>query len=450
MELISTYKVKIKDYNHLFDETIQAYRNAVSFFVPVVLNNWDNFKDLTKKEQCNYMEFLTIRTKKRPSPLFCFEDYKKEFYKFPSYLRRAAISEAIGMVSSYKSNLENWENKNPINRGKKPALPTVGHSFPSLYKKEHYKRTGVYSAKIKVRIRNTWDFVDIQLRKSDIDYINRHCANKKECPPTLTKRGKRWYLDFPFKEKVSLKKERKVSEQVIVAVDLGLNNSAVCTVMDSEGTIHARRFLSCNRLQDSLNHTLNKIKKAQKLGAYKPKSLWSRATGLNKQLVSETSSFIIGVALEFDADIIVFEHLDLNKKKKGSKKQRLALWRHRDVQHTVEHKAHELGVRIRRIFAGGTSKLAFDGSGIVNRGTYIQDNKEIYNYSICMFPNGKTYNCDLNAAYNIGARYFIKEKLKTLSEKTRLDIEAKVPQCAKRSTCTLATLISLNAELLAR
>ena len=62
-------------------------------------------------------------------------------------------------------------------------------------------------------------------------------------------------------------------------------------------------------------------------------------------------------------------------------------------------------------------------------------------------PNGKIYNCDLSASYNIGARYFIREILKTLPVKDRQRIEAKVPGCAKRSTCTLSTLISLNGEL---
>ena len=49
--------------------------------------------------------------------------------------------------------------------------------------------------------------------------------------------------------------------------------------------------------------------------------------------------------------------------------------------------------------------------------------------------------------YNIGARYFIREILKSLSATARLRVEAKVPQCRKRSTCTLSTLFSLRAAL---
>ena len=102
-------------------------------------------------------------------------------------------------------------------------------------------------------------------------------------------------------------------------------------------------------------------------------------------------------------------------------------------------------MRIRRICAWGTSKFAYDVSGMVLRGK----DADLATYSVCKFTNGKIYNCDLSASYNIGARYFIREILKSLDESLRLDIEAKVPRCSKRSTCTLSTLISLNAALAA-
>ena len=84
--------------------------------------------------------------------------------------------------------------------------------------------------------------------------------------------------------------------------------------------------------------------------------------------------------------------------------------------------------------------LAYDGSGYVDRGVNG-------NYSLCRFQNGKEYHCDLNASYNIGARYFIREILKSLPETERLGIGAKVPGCTRRSTCTLSTLYDLHAAI---
>ena len=86
--------------------------------------------------------------------------------------------------------------------------------------------------------------------------------------------------------------------------------------------------------------------------------------------------------------------------------------------------------------------ITFDDSGEVERGVNKQGKET--NYEVCVFQNGKEYNADLNASYNIGARYFIKYFLKPLSEKARLRLEAKVPSISKRTTCVLASLISLN------
>ena len=110
----------------------------------------------------------------------------------------------------------------------------------------------------------------------------------------------------------------------------------------------------------------------------------------------------------YNADAIVFEHLDIAGRKRGSKKQRLHLWRAREVQRIVACKAHRSKMRISRVNAWNTSRLAFDDSGRVSRG----QEAELNTYSLCRFSNGKIYNCDLNASYNIGARYFIRELLK--------------------------------------
>ena len=449
MQLVSTYSIKIKTYNDVLKETVTAYRHAVAFFVSVALEEWDVIEPITST---NYrqlaMEQLTVRTKKRPVPKYPFEDANRMFVKFPSYLRRSAINEALGKVLSYKSNLANWQNADKKTRGMAPSVPKAGYVYPAMYRDNCFVRTGTYTARIKVYIRNTWDWLDVELKKSDVDYIQRHCINCKECAPTLQKRGKQWFLDFPFEEKVSLSSV-SVEEQKIVAVDLGIHNACTCSVMYADGTVLGRTFLSLPRENDCLNHAVNRIKKAQQHGARKTPRLWAKAKGISDDIAVKTASFIIKMAKHYNADVIVFEHLELTGRKKGSKKQRLHHWKAKYVQSIVEGRAHRMGKRISRVNARGTSKLAYDGSGLVERGTYLQNGVEKYNYSICTFTTGKQYHCDLNAAYNIGARYFIREHIKSLTERKRLGILAKVPECAKRSTCTLSTLIKLYAVLAA-
>ena len=71
-----------------------------------------------------------------------------------------------------------------------------------MYRDNTFIRAGRNSVKLKVRIRNTWDWVDVELDKHDVDYIALHCATRNELSPALRKRGKKWYLDFSFEEKV--------------------------------------------------------------------------------------------------------------------------------------------------------------------------------------------------------------------------------------------------------
>ena len=158
-------------------------------------------------------------------------------------------------------------------------------------------------------------------------------------------------------------------------------------------------------------------------------------------------TFIVEQAVKYNVDTVVFEHLDTSGKKKGSKKQRLHFWKAQHVQKMVVDKVHRLGMRVSRICAWGTSKLAFDGTGTVKRGKASE--KTAGNYSICEIQSGKIYHCDLNASYNIGSRYFIREILKSVPVTVQQDIGAKVPRCLKRSTCTLSDLISLAAVLAA-
>ena len=235
-----------------------------------------------------------------------------------------------------------------------------------------------------------------------------------------------------------------IFDQTIISVDLGINAAATVSVMRADGTILGRHFCKLPKEYDSLTHAVNRIKKAQQHGNRRTPRLWAKAKGINQDISVKTVQFIMDTAVLYNADVIVFEHLDLNGRKRGSKKQRLHLWRSQYVQSMVTDKAHRLGMRISRICAWGTSRLAYDGSGRILRGKEA----ELPTYSLCRLHNGKVYNCDLSASYNIGSRYFIREILKSLPARVRLELEANVPQVSKRSTCTWSTLINLNAELI--
>ena len=157
------------------------------------------------------------------------------------------------------------------------------------------------------------------------------------------------------------------------------------------------------------------------------------------ELSRKVASAITTYAQNNHVDVIVFEYLEMKGKAAGKKKQKLRLWRKRDIQKLCEQQAHRTGMRVSRVCAWNTSRLAYDGTGEV-----IRDSE---NHSLCTFATGKRYHCDLSAAYNIGARYFIRERLKPLSATVRSSLEAKVPSVKRRTSCVYADLRKFYVEV---
>ena len=136
MKRVSTYSVKIKNYNRILDPTVQIYRNGVDYFIDVILKEWTVFSGChTSKSAVNMAERYCVRTVRNPKPSYDFTD---QFYKFPSYLRRSAIAEAYGKVCSYQSNLKNWQKADPRTRGAEPSAPKAGFAYPAMYRDNCY------------------------------------------------------------------------------------------------------------------------------------------------------------------------------------------------------------------------------------------------------------------------------------------------------------------------
>lgn len=149
MKIMTTYKTKIRDSHSALANTVGIYRQAVDFLIGVALEEWNSLKEIERSlEKQRAIECAIHHTKSNPCPKY---DFDSRFGKFPSYLRRAAITEAVGKVSSYKSNYANWEG-NP--QGKEPGIPVAGYIYPAMYRDNCFVRTGTYTARLKVWIRN--------------------------------------------------------------------------------------------------------------------------------------------------------------------------------------------------------------------------------------------------------------------------------------------------------
>ena len=401
MKITSSYGVEIRKAGGALSATLKTYREAVRVLALFYDTVWEDISAVEgEKKRFNYAEHLVHSTKKNHAVY----DFDSLFPKMPSYLRRSAITHALGAVSSYRTRLVQWEEGG--RKGKSPVLGEKTHAMPVFYRGNMYREGEGDAALLKLYNGKDWVWVSASLLHTDMEYLRKHWTGVKAS----------------------------------AAVDLGLNTDAVCSIMEADGTVCARKFIGFADEKDRLWKVLNRIRrKSRGHGPKSVGSLWKYAVRCNEELSKKTAAAIVRFAQENHADVIVFEHLDMKGKIRGKRKMRLHIWKKRGIQKTCAHMAHREGMRVAHVCAWKTSALAYDGSGKVER--------DPDNHSLCTFRNGKRYNCDLSASYNIGARYFIRELTKPMPVTAWSVLEAEVPAVRRRSSCVYADLVSLHTVM---
>ena len=406
---------------HIVANTLALYNSALNYVCDVVLKHYDEINELNNLEGRMYLEHLIHNTKNNIAKY----DFDSIYYKLPCYLLRDIESKAIGHIFSYKSNLDNYkkERYNKISNGKKfkkrePSLSKC-NLLPSFYKGNMYKMISDNKIALKIYEDNDWKYEEFKLKKNDLKYINK--INGKRYNPEIKIIEKKIYIKFTFEIEDLKLQDKELNKRIICGVDLGVNNDATISIMNYEGTILGRHFINTNN-KDLMNHLLNKKRKIQRnSGNYKylrNLHINNKINSINENIVNHTANQIIKICLSYGVDVIVFENLRHKfKRAKRSFRARLHRWRKIAIYNKAYEMAHRNGIRVSTVNPNGTSRYAYDGSGLVER------NND--NYSICKFVSGKIYNCDLSASYNIAARYYIRETLKPLDVNSRSELETK-------------------------
>ena len=431
MKIYKAAKLKILG-SHIIEPTIRIYREALSFVIDVCYKEKAGWLTLGGKDRYNFVEKLIHTTSDNPNPKYA--EFDKKFYKMPSYLRRSIVAEAIGIVISYLSSQDRYTDKKTkaLNEGKKftdkpPRLSLNHYSFPVLYKNgmfDSFNFNG--TCRIKLFIDNDWKYVNISFDKRAL-YSSKtfRFDGYTMDSPSLVFKSKRFYLNVPFYKNVELSKE----QDIVIGVDLGITNSAVVSAVIKDGTVIDRLFINQPKEKDHLKYQLEMLSKANRFSGCKNKkpNIWRKINNLIGAIATQTANDIVDFAKKNNAKVIVFEHLHFKDRKSDKKKKKLRsksqYWTKSRIQEMGKNKAHSMGIRFSRVDARNTSALAFDGSGYVRRNT---------KGDIATFTTGKIYHADLNASYNIAARYFLRELER-----------AKVPVRIDRTSQTLDTLINL-------
>ena len=264
MKIMSSYAIKLNGDLKALETSIVIYREALRFLIPIVNTHWDEMKDFEYTTQrMTYTEQLVHTTKDNEARY----PFDVEFPKFPSYLRRAVLNRAVGIVSSYRSNLANWEEKKvelEAKGEKLPQAPRLGtrhFDYPAYYKQNLFRNFNPITQTIDLKVfkNRDWVYETYTLKTSDCTYYQKNLANKKQNVPVIQKKGRRFYATFSYEENVPLIDEENIEK--ICSVDLGLGTDATCCIMGADGTVYARKFIHFSEEHDRLDTQFGRIKR---------------------------------------------------------------------------------------------------------------------------------------------------------------------------------------------
>ena len=437
MEIIRSDRIALKtdsaEQREALQATLDVYRALVRDLMSVIATHWPRLGPCSDNQIVAPVEALIHPTKQRPDVRYPY--FARRYYKFPSYLRRAAINDAAGQVRSFMTRYERWQSGDRNRRtAQPPRLTCSTGTFPTLYPGQCFQfDSDRHQCRIKVRHHGDWVWMDFKLQGKP-----RYMPEGTMQSPALTVRGKRWSLSIPVKTHVTLPEKSSVNR--VLSVDVGINTAATWAVIDASGTGLDRGFLDrCDK--DRTHRIMARIRSAAashtRHGNRLPPGFKAadhrRLKHLSHNEAHQISRQLINKAIAHDCQAIVVENLKgwrpRGGRKRSTLKQRFHRWFHRQLVACIESKAIEAGIRFKSVYARGTSRQAFDGTGEVRR--------DSSNVSLCTFTTGKRYNTDLNAAYNIAARGL-------LSYRRRREAPAgayrRKPGATPRNPATLSTL----------
>jgi IS605 OrfB family transposase len=378
-------------------QTIVCYRKAVRALSTLIMTHWPELQG--KHHVCMQVESLFHATAKRHLVKYPMLD--RLLGNMPSYLRRAAIEAAYGAVSSYLSNLNHWITDQDRERGSKAPRLGLNQVNPPLYGGnmivigKDFKQVQIKVIGVDGR----WQFTSPIRVKGKLKRI----SFKKNLCPSLIGRGKQFVLSCPS-QVARMKYVKNTQVERVCAIDVGINTAATAAIVDVSGTVIARQFFTIGRHNDQRDKLATQIASRQQQTQPKKgtkgfcQTLFRRISHLSVDAARTLASQAVSFARSQGAQVMVLEDLKGWKPKSPSKKKRHRFHRfqHRLFVNYLQMQCEEWGIRVMNVYPRGTSRWAFDGSGIVKRNTK--------NVQLAVFANQKQFNADLNAAYNIAAR----------------------------------------------
>ncbi len=288
--------------------TVEEYRHFLKPLILIAYWNWGDLSKYSEKIKVNKLEKLVHKTANNPYPKYYWFFHKgitnhPSWRKFPSYLRRAAIQDALGIVSSFVTRWEAWirgERKHKYDSP--PRLTSMCRSYPALYKGQQIRYYSNFQA-IELKVWNGTDWVwSDRIKVVNWGKSRHENNNNKLLSPSLIANKRTVHLSVP----VQLGKVKLDNSDYVCAVDIGINTTATCSIVGFDGTVKARKFIhparDIDRRDQRKQRIATKSKQTsritkEKLPRYFCKGLYRKSKNINEHIAQSVSKEIVEFAL---------------------------------------------------------------------------------------------------------------------------------------------------------
>lgn len=445
MESKCNRDIDIVDVFRPFFGIINLYRNIIFILIDIVDKAYDDIKDMKEHDAINYITDLVHSTKGRKKN-GVMQKGKTAVYReielmypstpIPKELILCAVTFSIAQVKLYRTNHETWEKEDWNKRGGEPQLQRWHKAYPVFYRGTMYapeKRNGKHGARVRLydEAKNEFYWYWVQFNQADVRNTQLEFDYRDESCPHLKQKGDRFAFSFNCSSKGKVGGGSR-----ICSVDIGLNHLATMVILEEDGSIVKVGFFDLPEMMETFRKIIREKNQLKSEGK-DPASYYHYITNFNREIAIRVATAIVRFALQYNAGTIIMEHLSkhgrIGQKRKNS--EVISLWRPVDLRERVENLAHRHLLSFSTVSAFNTSKLAYDGSGKVER------NKE--NAAVCVFKNGRQFNTDLSAALNIGARYLIRKLIENHKKQEEMLYEA-IPDARNKNKRVWAHYIEMQ------
>lgn len=433
----------------------QVLFNQVAAFYFEVMQAHEKVLELSNKDALTALEKLTHTTQSNPNPVKPLSEVAEDI---PAMFRRAAINAALGSTRSFYATLGKWRTRREkaTAKGKKfterpPVPPRSWNKSATLYAGQWKERAGA-SIMLKLWTGSVWSWIKVRITGREIP------TGVEMGSPQLIRRGNQWWLHTPIEKR--FKSPGKIEHQVttneqtkICSVDLNLEQHlAVCTVRTVEGSILATRFIGGGRRVNGLRkHHLGRIARNRRktgiiaISEQDNADLWNKIRNTDEQVAHLVSARIVQFAQQYEATILVFEHLGNLKPAKGKYSRRgnskRAFWMKGRIFKYAKYKAYNAALITSRVNPRNTSRECARCHSLVAR---YEEGQPAEGYTsgapLVLCPTcGMRGNADRNASLIIGQRLIARSQ-KSLKEKPQ------TPLVAERVEQSRGVMISQDVQ----